>query len=123
MPSDDELGFEVGDDAWVSACAAFGLMVSKDIFGDYDFYSNGYYSPEYDTIEFGKQLFNTIRPGDNLRLNGYHTVVVIERNANSLKIVEGNYDGKVHWGREISLNSFLKMDVQVCSPYPYMEVK
>ena len=123
MPSDDELGFEVGDDAWVSACAAFGLMVDKDIFGDYDSYSNGYYSPEYDTIEFGKQLFNTIRPGDNLRLNGYHTVVVIERNANSLKIVEGNYDGKVHWGRNISLNSFLKMDVQVCSPYPYMEVK
>ena len=64
-----------------------------------------------------------MRPGDSLRLNGVHTVIVLEKNANSIKVVEGNYDGIVHWGREISLNSLYNMWFFGSSHYPYMPVR
>lgn len=124
MPSgDDDLTVQTDDSSWASGCVALVYLVNKDVFGESDYYSASSYYSDFDSQEVGKRVFSELRPGDSLRINGYHSVIVLENKGNSIKVVEGNYDGKVHWGREISLSSFLKMDINANSNYPYMPVK
>ena len=124
MPSGSEdLDVQVGDHLWFGECVAFAYLVGQDVFGDSNYYCGDSYNPDYSSKERAKRVLNNIRPGDNLSLNKEHAVVVIEKNANGIKVVEGNYNGKVHWGREISFNSLLKMEVVVTSKYPYMPIK
>lgn len=72
-----------------SGCAGFALYCSDLIFGDLpitDVHSD----------------FDRIKVGDMVRDEaGRHTVMVLEKQENSIIVVEGNYNGTVHWYREM----------------------
>lgn len=71
-------------------CAGFGLICTDAVFGDL---------PVSDT----HSDFDRIKVGDMLRVsNDTHTVVVLEKKADSVVVTEGNYNESIHWGREIS---------------------
>ncbi len=47
--------------------------------------------------------FSNIKVGDILRINNdSHSVMITAINGNTITIAEGNYGGKIHWGRTIS---------------------
>lgn len=69
-------------------CAAFAFAVSDAAFGD----AKAVMHMDY----------NNIRTGDILRVNNdTHSVIVLEVKQDSVIAAEGNYNGAVHWGREI----------------------
>ena len=72
-------------------CAAFALLLTDAAFGDLPFF------------ELRSFTFEELRVGDVLRLNNNtHSVVILEKKANSVILAEGNYNNAVHWGRELS---------------------
>lgn len=74
-------------------CAGFAFMLSDAAFGD---------AP----ARKHNDIMN-IRVGDILRLgNDTHSVIVLEVTDTSVTVAEGNYNGKVHWGREIQKEQF-----------------
>lgn len=51
--------------------------------------------------------FNAIKVGDVIRINGdTHSVVVIAKDHEKFTLAEGNYGGKVHWGRTVPVAEF-----------------
>ena len=65
-------------------------------------------------VAFGTKLatkhtdYSKIKVGDVLRMdNNSHSVIVMQKDATGIIVGEGNYNGKVHWGRHIS-NTELK---------------
>lgn len=88
------------------ACEAFALMCSDAVF-------------EGLRISRRHCVFEDIRVGDLLYTNnGHHVVIVLEKKENSVIVMEGNYDGKIHWGREITSQDLEKNIFLVCSRYP-----
>ena len=81
--SSDGLGFRgVG-------CAAFAAMCTDEVWGDNP-------GTRYEGFE-------SIRVGDILRVkHNSHSVVVLEVLADSVIVTEGNYEGVVHWDRELT---------------------
>ena len=71
-----------------SACSAFGYLASDTAFGDLP---ATYYT-------YDKADYDNIMVGDNLVGFG-HEVVVLEAYKDCLVVVEGNYNGIIHWGR------------------------
>ena len=70
-------------------CAAFALLCSDKAFGDLP------------SRQHSK--FDDIRVGDMLRVrNNTHSVVVLEKKADSVIVTEGNYADSIHWDREIT---------------------
>ena len=45
--------------------------------------------------------FSRIKAGDNLQVET-NVVMVLQKNGNTLTVVEGNYNATVHWGRKIT---------------------
>ena len=87
-------------------CAGFGLICSDAVFGDLP--SAGRHSD-----------FDAIRVGDMVRINhDTHTVVVLEKLADSIIVTEGNYNSSIHWGREISRSALEDSDFYVTTRYP-----
>lgn len=73
-------------------CAAFALLCSDKAFGDLP------------SRQHSK--FDDIRVGDMLRVRGdTHSVVVLEKKADSVIVAEGNYADTIHWDREITRES------------------
>ena len=75
--------------AYCAGCIAFAGIASDKAFGKYaplKAHSN----------------FNKIKVGDHIRIGGYHSVVVLYKKADSVTVVEGNYNNSIHWGREIT---------------------
>lgn len=71
-------------------CAGFALICSDAAFGDLP-------------ISRKHNEFDDIRTGDMLRVRGNsHTVIVLEKKADSVVIAEGNYNDSIHWGRELT---------------------
>lgn len=69
-------------------CAGFAFAVSDAAFGDVKAVMH---------TDYGN-----IRVGDILRVdNDTHSVIVLEVKADSVIVAEGNYNGAIHWGREI----------------------
>ncbi len=69
-------------------CAAFAFLLSDALYGKKKA------EKRFD--------FNHIEVGDVIRiLEDTHFVVVLEVHKNHLVVAEGNYNGKVHWGRKI----------------------
>ncbi len=69
-------------------CAAFAFAVSDAAFGD----ARAVMHTDY----------GNIRSGDILRVeHDTHSVIVLEVKPDSVVVAEGNYNGAVHWGREI----------------------
>ena len=48
--------------------------------------------------------YNRIKEGDTVRLNGVHSVVVWKISGSRAILCEGNYGGKIHWGRTMRLS-------------------
>lgn len=72
-------------------CAGFAFEMSDAAFGSL---------PARYFYDYGK-----IRVGDILRVeNNSHSVIVLEVRGNDIVVAEGNYNGKVHWGRTIPLS-------------------
>jgi hypothetical protein len=46
--------------------------------------------------------FSRIKAGDHIRIGNEHSVMVLQKNGNTLTVVEGNYNATVHWGRKIT---------------------
>ncbi|MDO4754586.1 MAG: hypothetical protein Q4A41_06220, partial [Bacillota bacterium] len=75
-------------------CVAFAFEITDRVFTDSD---KAVYQDRVSDIR------RRIKVGDILRMDGdTHSVVVIDRNKNSIVVAEGNYNEAVHWGREIS---------------------
>ncbi|MBD5470678.1 MAG: hypothetical protein HDR19_06075 [Lachnospiraceae bacterium] len=69
-------------------CAGFAFAVSDAAFGE----AGAVIHKDY----------NNIKIGDILRVNyDTHSVIVLEVKADSVIVAEGNYNGAIHWGREI----------------------
>jgi len=71
-------------------CSAFSYYLSDIAFGDLPAW---YYN-------VGKFDYNSMMVGDRLLGIG-HEVVVLEVYSDCVVVVEGNYDGRIHWGRKI----------------------
>lgn len=88
-------------------CSAFAFMCSDTAFGDLPpiaIHSN----------------FDKIRAGDILRTrNNTHTVVVLEKRADSVIVTEGNYGKKIHWDREITRQDLEDQNYFVRTRYPF----
>jgi len=81
-----------GYNAKGTGCAGFAFLMSDAGFGE-----GQYPARTYDT-------FDNIRVGDIIYVNnGSHCVVVLEISGDNVKVTEGNYNGKIHWDRIISL--------------------
>ena len=89
-----------------SGCAGFALYCSDLIFGDLpitEVHSN----------------FDRIKPGDMVRdENTPHTVIVLEKNGDSLTVLEGNYNDTVHWERVMDRTSSAFYNFTVTTRYP-----
>ncbi len=87
-------------------CAGFALICSDAVFGDL---------PISDT----HSDFSAIRVGDMVRVNNdTHSVVVLEKRADSIVVAEGNYNSSIHWGRELSRSALEKGSFYVQTRYP-----
>lgn len=87
-------------------CAAFAFLCSDAAFGDL---------PQ--TAQHSN--FDDIRAGDILRVkNDSHSVVVLEKRANSVIVTEGNYNDSIHWDREITRQELENENFYVRTRYP-----
>ena len=94
-----EMGYTYG-----AGCYALAAKLS-----DYAF---GKYAPVK-----AHRSFKLIRYGDHVRLGNSHSVVVIGKKRSSIIVVEGNYNGRIHWGREISYRSMAASGFTVITRY------
>ena len=73
-----------------SGCAGFAFLLSDAAFGSLR-------ARIIDTIDY-----DALRVGDILRINNNtHSVVILEKRADSVVIAEGNFNSSIHWGREL----------------------
>ncbi len=87
-------------------CAGFALICSDAVFGDMP--ATGEHSD-----------FDQIRVGDILRvMYDTHSVIVLEKKADSVVVAEGNYNYSIHWGREISRAELEKENFVATTRYP-----
>ena len=87
-------------------CAGFALICSDAAFGDLPVTSR-------------HSNFDAIKVGDMLRINNdTHSVVVLEKRADSVIVTEGNYNSSIHWDREISRQSLENGNYEVTTRYP-----
>lgn len=87
-------------------CHGFALICSDAVFGDLP-------------LARTHTDFDAIRVGDFIRVNGdTHTVVVLEKRADSIVVTEGNFNSSIHWGRELSRQSLISGNFVVSTRYP-----
>ncbi|MDE6606545.1 MAG: leucine-rich repeat domain-containing protein [Lachnospiraceae bacterium] len=90
-------------------CVAFAFRLSDEAFGSLPnrMYAAGGFS------------FEDIKVGDILRVNNdTHTVIVLEVSDAGVVIAEGNYSGKVHWGRALSKEDVMSSTSHYITRYP-----
>ena len=87
-------------------CVAFALICGDKAFGDLPI----------SEVHFD---FDRIRVGDMVRVNwDTHTVIVLEKRADSIVVAEGNINSAIYWGRELSRASLELTDFYVETRYP-----
>ena len=85
--ANQNVGFHTG-----RGCMGFAMLASDAAFGNAPV--NKYFD------------INRIKVGDILRINNdVHSVIVLSINGGKVVVAEGNYNSKIHWGREIDLES------------------
>jgi hypothetical protein len=85
---------------------SLAFRLSDAVFGDV---------PARQITEF---TYEELRVGDILRMDGDTlSVVILEKHEDHLMLVEGNYNGIVHWGRTISREEAMQADY-VITRYP-----
>lgn len=91
-------------------CAAFTEMCQAEAFGGVA--GTGKY-PDKTTYE----SFDEIRVGDEVGYD-HHFVIVLEKKTDSIIVAEGNFNGAVYWGREITREYLENQGFFVQSRYP-----
>ncbi len=87
-------------------CEGFALICSDAVFGGYP-------------VSRTHSDFDSVKVGDLLRINhNTHTVIVLEKRADSVIVAEGNYNSSIHWGREIGRQALLDGEFVVRTRYP-----
>lgn len=85
-------------------CAGFAFALSDAAFGD----AKAVIHTDYDNV----------RVGDILRVdNDTHSVIVLEVKEASVVVAEGNYNGSVHWGREIPKSKIMGEGCYIMTRY------
>ncbi|MCM1174697.1 MAG: leucine-rich repeat protein [Blautia sp.] len=98
-----------GDNIVAVGCVAFAFTLSDRAFGSLP-------ARMYDEGGFA---FEDIKVGDILRVhNDTHTVIVLEVIDSGVIVAEGNYGGKVHWGRAISKDDVMGNTSHYITRYP-----
>lgn len=85
-------------------CYGFAAKLSDTVFGT---------AKPYKT----HTSFHQIKVGDNIRIGNYHSVIVLTKNADSITVVEGNYNSSVHWDRKITSSSLASSGFTVYTRY------
>lgn len=102
--NDDYVPFRGGIYSGGYGCAGFAFYISDAIWGD---------APAKIHTDY-----SNIRVGDMLRINhDTHTVMVLEVRPNSVVVAEGNYNSKIHWGREISKANIIDESSYIMTRY------
>ena len=87
-------------------CHGFALICSDTVFGDLP-------------ISAKHSNFDLVKVGDFLRVDhDTHTVVVLEKRADSVVVAEANYNSSVHWGRVITRVELERGNYEVNTRYP-----
>lgn len=79
--------------AWTvygTGCSAFGMQVSDAIYG-----------ASTPVTRLYTMTPDDLRAGDYVRIDGVHTVIVLQADATAITVCEGNWNNAVHWGRVI----------------------
>ena len=88
-------------------CSAFAFLCSDKVFGDLP-------------LTAVHSDFDRLRAGDILRVqNDTHTVVVLEKRADSVIVTEGNFDAAIHWDREITRRELEEENFYARTRYPF----
>jgi len=61
--------------------------------------------------------FKKIKIGDHVRIGGTHSVIMISKDSKSIRVLEGNYGGKVHWNRKITKSELKNAGFAVWTRY------
>ena len=85
-------------------CAAFGAKVSDLLFG------------KNKRIKI-HHSFKKMRIGDYVRIGGSHSIIVVTKGKNWIRVAEGNYGGKVHWNRKITKSELSSAGFEVWTRY------
>lgn len=80
-----------------AGCVAFAAICQDAVFGDRTGLM-GHSVESFDDLRVG----DAVRYGTNEVIGGTHSVVVLEKKADSIIVTEGNYNWTIHWGREIT---------------------
>lgn len=104
--TNDNSHFSAGVNMTGYGCAGFALICSDAAFGSL---------PVTET----HSDFDRVRVGDILRVsNDTHSVVVLEKRADSVIVAEGNFNSSIHWGREISRGELERGNFSAQTRYP-----
>ncbi len=108
-PYSDSKGPLNGTNIAAVGCVAFAFVLSDAAFDSLParIYAAGAFS------------FEDIKVGDILQVdNDAHTVIVLEVSDAGVVVAEGNYNGKVHWGRAISKDDVMNSASHYITRYP-----
>lgn len=88
-------------------CSAFAFLLSDTAFGALP-------------LTAVHSDFDRLRAGDILRVqDDTHTVVVLEKRADSVIVTEGNFDETIHWDREIFRQALEEENFYARTRYPF----
>ena len=91
----------------MSGCSAFAAILQDTVFGPIRESEPSWQRVNANCLYKGmpensaEYSWSNLYPGDIIRFDG-HSVVVLTKGETVVTVVEGNYGGTVHWGREIS---------------------
>lgn len=92
-----------------AGCMGFIFMLSDGAFGDLPARKIG----------ISQLALQDLRAGDIVRyLDDSHAVMVLQKKSSSIIVTEGNYNGTVHWGREVTFDEILKSGTFILTRYP-----
>lgn len=76
-------------------CAGFAFIVQNAVYGK---------DQEYRIVN--ELDWDSLRPGDHIRMDNNagseHSVIILEKKDDYIKVTEGNYNSSIHWGRKIT---------------------
>ncbi len=92
-----------------AGCMGFIFMLSDGAFGNLPARK----------LSISQSALQDLRVGDIVRyLDDSHAVMVLQKKSSSIIVTEGNYNGTVHWGREIAFDEILKSGTFILTRYP-----
>lgn len=97
-------------------CAAFAYMVSDMIFAKNNINESGLANANY----YHHKNLNKVKVGDIIRYcpSNPHNIIVTKVTKKYFEVAEGNYNGKIHWGRKVKKSSLKNQLILITTRYP-----